>query len=258
MKHLLLLGACLCWGSGLWGQSATAFLTPDQKTTKFQTFGLLGTLAQNQDQKLAQTSYSGWGVGLSQGDLTFDSATVKEYQMQLGYERLQSPAGISTQQIWTHFSYQYLFKLGQTPWTLGPVANIFTEVRITNELSNNFLNWNLLGSLGIGAARFGQFPFEQFLSNTHWYAAAQIPLVSYLNRPNYALTFDGMDHQIGTPGWINRMDIQLGLLLPVRESNPNRYRISYGWQFFHHRDNEVQQVISGRHTLSFAFLFNTL
>ena len=262
MKPYLLLLGCLCVGAFLRAQPEVYDVIPEPTPLKYQTVGIFGSLTTNLDEKLMQSSATGLGIGLQQGDITYFKGTYREYNMQLGYERLGSNGvGRLTQQIWAHFSYQYLFHLKEkaNKWHLGPFANIFTEVRITPALSNNFLQWNLLGSLGLGVRRDGRIPWPKFMKGTIWYTAAQIPLVSYLNRPNYAQTFNGFNQAVLPVGWVNRFDFQLGLLLPVNKniSNPNRYRVTYGWMLFHHRDNEVQQVISARHQLTLAFLIRT-
>ncbi|MEM1220784.1 MAG: hypothetical protein AAGH79_17820 [Bacteroidota bacterium] len=260
-KHLLLCGL-LCLTSLLYSQPKVYHVLPEPGPLKYQTVGIFGSLATNLDEKLMQSTADGLGIGIQQGDITYYKGTYREYNMQFGYERLRSNGvGRLSQQVWSHISYQYLFHLKEkaNKWYLGPIANIFTEVRITPALSNNFLQWNSLGSLGIAARRYGSISWPKFMDGTTWYAAAQIPLVSYLNRPNYSLTFTGFDQVVLPVGWVNRLDLQVGLVLPVNKenNNPNRYRVTYGWMFFHHRDNEVQQVISARHQLTFSFLIRT-
>jgi len=231
------------------------------ETTKYFNIGFVFSKSNVLDERMSSLVQSGSGIGLYAGGKTYRKNKVREYSMQAGYERLLSPYDMLSHQIWTQFNYTHLYQLPKRNdyiFAVGPVANIVSNTRVTKDLSNNIVNWELLGSIGIAAyyeqaiRRSGRFSAWVF------FADAQVPFLYYVSRPNYAISSPVWRDNVKITGGANRVNAQVGLIIPVRKNNPNLYRISYQWTFLHNKDNEFQKVVNGRHALVFIFLINAI
>lgn len=231
------------------------------ETTKYLNLGFVLSTNNVLDERMSSLVQNGSGIGLYAGNKIYRKNKVKEYSMQVGYERLFSPYDMLSHQIWTQFNYSFFYQLQKCNdriFALGPIGNIISNVRITPDLSNNGINWDLLSSLGVGAYLEQPISRSGKLSDWIFFADAQIPVLHYISRPNYAISLPAWRDNIKIVGWTNRLNTQVGMIIPVRKNNPNKYRISYQWTFLQNRDNEFQQVVTGRHALIFIFLINTI
>lgn len=227
---------------------------------KFQNFGLLVSYNANQDQKLTDQVYDGYGGGLHMGEVSYHKRKYMEFRFMGGYEYLRSPHEYISQQFWGNLQYRYLFLLAKIHnWQvyLGPYIEALGQSRIAQNLSNNNVQWDVNG--GIGPSLHVNTLLPEFIGIQGWriFSDFSFPLASYVYRPNYALPSLPPELGMSYIGRIVRVEWIAGVQLPASKDNFNQYRIWYRWGYLYHRDNSVQHLISGRHSMGFSYFFNT-
>lgn len=232
----------------------------EQGKDKFQLFGFQGTYNANQDQKLTNQVYSGYGGGIHAGEMAYHNDRFKKFQFAGGYEVLRSPNDYNSNQGWGSLEYKYLFLLGRpggSQFYLGPFVETLAQFRRASHLSNNATSWDISG--GIGPSLHWNHDLKNFFSLDRWrlYSNIDVQLFSYMARPHYALPSLPSDYGFSFIGETVRYTWEFGIQLPASRVNENRYRVFYSWDFVHHRDNEVQSFTSARHFIGFTYLFNT-
>lgn len=158
------------------------------------------------------------------------------------------------------WNYTYLKVIqndNNKPWkfALGGKADILAQGRFIPSLGNSSIHWDGLFSIGLAgrAERAFKIPFikKQFF----FYGKAHLPLVSYVNRPIYALpAWDFPEQHIATWGRFFRIETEAGIVFRIKKDNTNLFRIGYKWDMFRFRDNNIHRVITGHHYLNFGLM----
>jgi hypothetical protein len=227
---------------------------------KWQCYGFHVTYTGVQDLKLTNQLLSGFGGGLHNGEISYHRKKYLEFRLSGGYDYLTSPNEYQTNGAWAIAQYRYLFWLpnaAEKHIYLGPYVEAFGQFRITDDLSNNSFNWDVMG--GIGPSVHAETNLSALFNLKKWrlYSDLSVPFLAYIFRPNYALPSRDSDYQFTHIGQTLRIQWQTGIQFPASSYNQNQYRIWYRWGMLYHKDNEVQHLTTGRHSIGFSFLFNT-
>ena len=230
--------------------------------TSYLVLETAATYSSNQDLSTSNQIYSGAGVGLSLGQFKETPNTIRDYEaIGLVSNFISSQGGVSGYDWTVTMNYAHLFILNkevEQNWRIavGPKVDFLTQVRLLPSLGNSSAHWDGMFSLG-GAARVDRtIRLPLIKKDVAFYGEAHLPLVGYLNRPNYGIPGWDVEHTFGFLGRMNRLETEFGLIMPIRKDNPNLFRISYNWDVFNYRDNDIYKVTTGHHALGFALLIN--
>ena len=220
------------------------------------------TYSNNQDLSTSNQIYNGAGLGLSLGSFKVTPKVIKDTEtIGLVSNFISSQGGVSGFDWTVTSNYGHLFILNsdvEDDWqiAIGPKIDFLTQVRLITSLGNSAAHWDGMLSLG-GAARVDKtIRLPLIKKDVGFYGEAHLPLVAYLNRPNYGIPGWDVQHAVGYLGRMNRLETEFGITTPIRKDNPNLFRLSYNWDVFRYRDNDIYKVVTGHHALSFALLVN--
>lgn len=218
------------------------------------------TYSNNQDLSTSNQIYTGGGVGLSIGSFKETPKVIKDFETIGVVSNFISSQGGVTGFDWTITSnYGHLFILNkdvEQDWrvAVGPKVDFLTQVRLIPSLGNSSAHWDGMFSLG-GTARVDRtVRLPLIKKDVGFYGEAHLPLLAYLNRPNYAIPGWDIQHSLGYLGRMNRLETEFGIITPIRKDNANLFRLSYNWDVFRYRDNDIYKVVTGHHAVSFALL----
>ncbi len=220
------------------------------------------TYSNNQDLSTSNQIYNGAGLGLSIGKFKESPKVIKDSET-IGVVNnfISSQGGVSGFDWTVTSNYGHLFILNREAeqnWrvAVGPKVDALGQVRLIPSLSNSSIHWDAMFSLGAAARVDRTIRLPLIKKEVSFYGEAHLPLVGYLNRPSYAIPGWEIEHTFGFIGRMNRLETEFGLIMPIRKNNPNLFRISYNWDVFNYRDNDIYKVTTGHHALSFALLVN--
>jgi hypothetical protein len=218
------------------------------------------TYSNNQDLSTSNQIYNGAGLGLSIGEFKETPNVIKDYEaIGLVNNFISSQGGVTGFDWTVTTNYGHLFILNkdvEKDWRIavGPKLDFLTQVRFIPSLGNSSIHWDGMLSLGAAARVDRTIRLPLIKKDVGFYGEAHLPLVGYLNRPNYAIPGWDVEHTFGYLGRMNRLETEFGIITPIRKDNLNLFRISYNWDVFNYRDNDVYKVVTGHHALSFALL----
>ena len=230
----------------------------DSAHLRFQVYGFHTGLSINEDLKASRRRYDGYGIGLHQGEINFRNDRYSELFFRGAYDRLRSRNGSLQQQAFGQLQFNCLWRISENKkglWFFGAHINASGNYRIYEKLSNNNEQWDVLGNLGAGLKYILPERKMGFLHRWQFTSQFNLSLFGYLNRPHYSLASYAPEHHWGVPGQLNRLEYSISALIPAGKDIENMYRIQYRWEMLHHRQNEAQQLVLARHSLSFCFLF---
>lgn len=219
------------------------------------------TYSNNQDLSTSNQIYNGAGVGLSLGSFKETPNVIKDTEtVGLVSNFISSQSGVSGFDWVVTSNYGHLFILSEdeAAWriAIGPKVDFLTQVRLITSLGNSAAHWDGMLSLG-GAARVDKnIELPLIKKEVNFYGEAHLPIIAYLNRPTYGIPGWDVQHAVGYIGRMNRLETEFGFTTPIRKGNPNLFRLSYNWDVFRYRDNDIYKVVTGHHALNFGLLVN--
>ena len=218
-----------------------------------------------QDANTAESIFSGFGAFFGNGNLSWTERSIASYRSWFGYHELQSPAGVTTREVFMDFSLSYgrrIFPQAQTYLAVGGQAGLLGPARWTPALQNTEVSWEIVG--GIGPWMYAHGGLGPLLGGKpwRWYAEAHVPVVAYVNRPLYGLVLEqesSQDHQVGWIGDLLRLQAEVGIRFwrakdPCRNKPHDRWKIAYRWDLLHWQPDEGQAVTTAMHQLQFGFM----
>lgn len=227
--------------------------------TYFLILETAATYSNNQDLSTSNQLYNGAGVGLSLGELKFKPKTIQDYEVVgLGTNFISSQAGLSGYDFTVTMNYGHLFILDKQPkdWRIavGPKLDFLTQVRLLPALDNSSAHWDGMLTLGAAARVDKTIQLPLIRKEVQFYSEAHLPIAGYINRPSFGIPGWEIQHQVAYIGNMFRLETESGIIFPIGRNNKNAFRISYNWDFFRYRDNEVYRVITGHHALGFGLM----
>jgi len=220
------------------------------------------TYSNSQDLSTSNQIYNGGGLGLSIGEFKETPNLIKDCEaIGLVNNFISSQGGVTGFDWTVTGNYGHLFILNKEvkqDWrvAVGPKIDFLTQVRFMPSLGNSSLHWDGMLSLGAAARVDRTVRLPLIKKDVQFYSEAHLPLIAYLNRPNHGIPGWDVQHALGYLGRMNRLETEFGIITPIRKDNPNLFRISYNWDMFRYRDNDIYKVVTGHHALSFALLVN--
>lgn len=228
--------------------------------TSFLVLETAATYSNSQDLSTSNQIYNGAGIGLSTGILKQTPKSIRDYEiLGLGSNFISSQGGVSGYDFTVAMNYGYLFILNQgenNSWRIaaGPKLDFLTQVRYLPALGNSGAHWDGLLTLGAAGRVDKTIQLPLIKKDVRFYAEAHLPIGGYINRPSYAIPGWEVIHQAAIIGNMVRLETETGIIFPLRKDNVNAFRISYNWDFFRFRDNEVYRVITGHHALGLSLM----
>lgn len=227
--------------------------------TSYLVLETAATYSNNQDFSTSNQIYRGAGIGLSIGEYKETPNSIRDYEgLGLVNNFISSQGGVSGFDWTIAMNYGHLFILndGTSNWRIaaGPKVDFLTQVRLLLALGNSAAHWDGMFTAGAAGRVDKTVTLPLIKKSVNFYGEAHLPLVGYLNRPSYGIPGWEVIHQVGYIGKMTRLETEVGIITPFRQDNPNQLRISYNWDFFRFRDNEIYRVITGHHALSIALL----
>lgn len=230
-----------------------------ENQTAFLILETAATYSNNQDLSTSNQLYNGPGVGLSLSTFKETPKALRDYEvLGLGTNFIQSQGGVSGYDFTIAMNYGYLFIVEQKPkdWRIavGPKLDFLTQVRLLLPLGNSAGHWDGLLTLGAAARVDKTIQLPLIHKDVQFYSEAHLPIAGYINRPSYGIPGWEVIHQAAYIGNMFRLETESGIIFPIGRNNNNAFRISYNWDFFRYRDNEVYRVITGHHALGFGLM----
>lgn len=230
-----------------------------ENQTSFLILETAATYSNNQDLSTSNQLYNGPGTGLSLGKYKETPKTIRDYEiLGLGANFISSQGGVSGYDFTVAMNYNYLFILDSKPndWRIavGSRLDFLTQVRVLLPLGNSGAHWDGLLTLGAAARVDKTILLPLIHKDVQFYSEAYLPITGYINRPSYGIPGWEVIHQFAYIGNMFRIETENGIIFPIGRNNNNAFRISYNWDFFRYRDNEVYRVITGHHALGFGLM----
>jgi hypothetical protein len=228
--------------------------------TKYFEVGVGAVWGATQDLAMSNQVYEGFGAQLVLDGLLFTPKSIREFDMSGGVNLGTSQGGITGYDIPLRTSYAYQFivqDLDKHKWRIavGPQAEILGQMRIFSSLGNSGFNWDGVGSVGASFRIDRDWTVPFIKKEIGIYGRIYLPLVAYVNRPNYGVTtWDLPNQTVTTLGNFFRATTEIGYAMPVSKGSDNLFSVNYRWDMFRFRDNEVYKVVTGHHSLNLTLM----
>ena len=214
----------------------------------------------NQDLAMSNQIYEGFGLQLVLDGILFTPKSIREFDFSGGFNLGTSQGGITGFDVPLRASYAYQFivqDFENHKWriAIGPQAEILGQMRIFSSLGNSSFNWDGVGSVGASLRIDRDWTVPFIKKEIGVYGRMYLPLIAYVNRPNYGVTtWDVPNQTVTTLGKFFRTTAEIGYAMPVSKGSENLFSVNYRWDMFRFRDNEVYKVVTGHHSLNFTLM----
>ncbi len=227
--------------------------------------GQLGLgFGQTLDARMAENRYLTSGMVMTFGQSFRNPRRIIQYTVDtralaMGQSHFENLGFNSFNQL----TFQYLRPVHETAQGgriyAGGELGLLGNVRLLPAIGNSSLNLDFVPSLSaVGRyEREASLPFMK--RKVQLEASLRLPLANYVMRiPSYALSgLDGSSTSFAPIGDFTRVVTEIGISNAFGNNNPNRWALSYQWDFYAYRDIEVHPLRVANHAFIYSLYFRT-
>lgn len=211
------------------------------------------------DTRMSLSPYKGPGARIGFGMQAEKPHRRTEYQYASGRVDRILPAHLESL-VWNSrydgaFSYLRKVKpLAPRKWDrwLGGSLLLSYNFRYAPRLSNSAVHWDGVAAIGPTAAL--RTPLRFFRADWLLDGRLSLPLLAYVNRlPAYALSgWGGTANYVAPIGRYTRLSTFVALSKRLGKLSPNRWQLSYAWDFYAFNESDIHRLRIANHSLTYT------
>lgn len=171
--------------------------------------------------------------------------------------------GAETQVAQPEFRYTYTRNIAK--WgpeekhiiRFGGYISAMANFRNNPSLGNSANHWDIMPSIGPAVDIDIPFVLPLFKTQSLFNYQLGTSIFAYNNSlPSYSLSGGESSNHYWVFGRQGRLMSEASLIIPIRKSNSNLFKLTYNWELLGYKDSDIHKARFGQHNLSFTLMVN--